>query len=470
MDEHLRTTCPLDLQSKPMPSSSVNPVGRTVYAVSELAEILRALLEDSLPDIWVQGEISNFSRPASGHWYFTLKDARAQLRCAMFRGNNYLIRPQPKNGDEVLLRGRVSLYPGRGELQLICEYMEPAGTGALLRAFEALKQKLAAEGLFDTAHKRPLPTLPRRIGIITSGTGAALQDILTALRRRWPLAEVLLWPVPVQGAAAAPAIVKALADLPRRAPMDLILLARGGGSLEDLWAFNEESVARAIHACSVPVVSGVGHETDTTIADFVADLRAATPTAAAELASPDRADWLQRVVQQHRRLRDSLRLRLDARQQELSSFERRLQLLHPGRRLLDRAQRLDDFETRIRQSIIRLLQSQHQRLLSVVRQLGLMQPTERLALAQQRLDAANRKLEFQILQRLLLRHQRLDHADALLNSLSPAAVLGRGYALAMDREGRILRDAARLTLGQVIDLQLARGRAEAEIRRLPEEN
>jgi len=449
-----------------MSSLPVNPAGRTVYAVSELAEILRVLLESSLPDIWVQGEISNFSRPASGHWYFTLKDARAQLRCAMFRGNNYLIRPQPQNGDEVLLRGRVSLYPGRGDLQLICEYMEPAGTGALLRAFEVLKQKLAAEGLFDSARKRPLPILPRRIGIITSGTGAALQDMLTALRRRWPLVEVLLWPVPVQGAAAAPAIVEALSSLPQRAELDLILLARGGGSLEDLWAFNEESVARAIQACRVPVVSGVGHETDTTIADFVADLRATTPTAAAELVSPDRADLLQRIAQQRTRLQDSLQQRLAAHRQALSTIERRLQLLHPGRRLLDRAQRLDDLETRLHQSWTRQRLQQQQRLLNAGHHLALLQPTQRIAGIRQQLHAATLKLDIGMRQRLTQLRQRLDHNRSLLVSLSPDAVLRRGYAVVTDRDGQIQRDTGKLSPGQGIDIQLARGRIDAEIQRL----
>src|SRR5579885_2904825 len=250
----------------------------TVYAVSELIEILRGLLEDGLPAVWVEGEISNFSRPVSGHWYFTLKDERAQLRCAMFRGHNYLVRPVPKDGDRVRLRGRVSVYPARGELQLVAEFLEPAGLGALLAAFERLKKKLEAEGLFDPRAKRPL-------------------------------AEVDVWPVPVQGEAAPPAIARALAELPRRAPVEVVLLVRGGGSLEDLWAFNDERVARAIRACAVPVVSGIGHEIDVTIADLAADLRAATPTAAAELVSPDISEFRTRIV----RLRERLQTAVDDR-------------------------------------------------------------------------------------------------------------------------------------------------------------
>ncbi|MGH8518737.1 MAG: exodeoxyribonuclease VII large subunit, partial [Panacagrimonas sp.] len=245
------------------------PAPRVVHTVSELAEILRALVEDSLPRLWVEGEISNLSRPASGHWYFTLKDAQAQIRCAMFRNANYLVRPPPQNGDHVRVRAQASFYTARGDLQLVCEYMEPAGEGALLRAFEELKRRLSAEGLFDPAHKRPLPPMPRRIGVITSATGAAIQDVRAALARRFPLVQVVLWPVPVQGTAAAPAIVRALRELPRRAAIDAVLLVRGGGSLEDLWAFNEETVARAIAASKIPVISAVGHETDVTIADFV---------------------------------------------------------------------------------------------------------------------------------------------------------------------------------------------------------
>lgn len=442
-----------------------HPVERTVYAVSEIADLLRALLEDSLPSVWVEGEISNFSRPASGHWYFTLKDARAQLRCAMFRGNNLYVRPQPADGDQVRVRGRVSLYPGRGDLQLICEHLEPAGSGALLRAFEALKQRLAAEGLFDMDRKRALPARPHHIGIITSATGAALQDMLTALRRRWPLAEVLLWPVPVQGAEAAPAIVRALRGLPQRAAVDLILLARGGGSLEDLWAFNEEAVARAIRTCAVPVVCGVGHETDITIADFAADLRAATPTAAAELATPDRADALRHVDRLWQRLAGNAGDRLLAAHKSLDGTGRRLQQQHPGRRLRDRAQRLDELDLRLRTAAARQLQSRRQRLAVAQRQLGLLQPAPRLQHLRQQLDDAQRTLNHHFQQRLTLRRQALARAEALLQTLSPDAVLGRGYALATDAHGGILRDAAAVAAGELFTLRLARGRLLAEARR-----
>ena len=338
------------------------PASRTVYAVSELAEILRALVEDSLPRVWVEGEISNFSRPASGHWYFTLKDVRAQIRCAMFRNANHLIRPIPQNGDRVLLRAQASFYTARGDLQLICEHLEAAGEGALLRAFEELKRRLLAEGLFDASIKRPLPRLPRRIGLITSATGAAVQDVMAALSRRFALLQVNLWPVPVQGAAAAPAIVEALGRLPQRAAVDAILLVRGGGSLEDLWAFNEEAVARAIRACAVPVVTGIGHETDTTIADFAADLRAPTPTAGAELLSPDGAVLRRRLADLASAATSSLQRALARDTDRFERASRRLLQLHPARALQMRAQAVDEAEERLRAAMGRQLREQQGRL------------------------------------------------------------------------------------------------------------
>lgn len=437
---------------------------RTIYAVSELAEILRALLEDSLPSVWVQGEISNLARPASGHWYFTLKDQRAQLRCAMFRGANFYVRPPPKDGDAVLVRARVGLYPARGELQLVVEHMEPAGTGALLRAFEALKARLAAEGLFDAALKRPLPALPRRIGLITSASGAAVHDVLTALARRWPLAPVFLYPVPVQGAEAPPAIVRALAELPRRAPVDVILLVRGGGSLEDLWAFNDEAVARAIRACAVPVVCGVGHEIDVTIADFAADLRAATPTAAAELVSPDVADWAQQTAAFGQRLAAALRRRVAEAAEALRRAQARLQLLHPGRRLQDRAQRLDELDGRLRHAMTARLELQAQRLKIGSGRLQRANPGLRLRGERRHLATAQALLQSCMAARLAERRARLARAQALLDSLNPAAVLTRGYAIVSDAQGRVLRDAAQVQPGDAIEARLARGRVQAQVR------
>lgn len=436
---------------------------RTVYAVSELADILRGLLEDSLPSVWVSGEISNFSRPASGHWYFTLKDDRAQLRCAMFKNTNYYVRPQPKDGDAVLVRAKVGIYPARGELQMIVEHLEAAGTGALLRAFEQLKAKLAAEGLFDAALKRPLPAVPRVIGVITSGTGAALQDILNALARRWPLAVVALYPVPVQGSQAPPAIVRALRELPERAPADVILLARGGGSLEDLWAFNDEAVARAIRACPVPVVSGVGHEIDFTIADFAADVRAATPTAAAELVTPDIAERYGRIDSLDIHLIGLVQRRLQLAREQLLQQAGRLQRLHPGRRLQERAQRLDELDQRLRHAMQMRFQvkrealSLHSRRFESAAPLArVLQWQERLRLLADRLQRASHRL-------LAERAAQMRQAEALLNSLNPSAVLQRGYALAMAADGRVLHSADELAAGDRVIVRLADGSFEAEV-------
>lgn len=444
---------------------SAQPSGtaRTVYAVSELADILRGLIEDSLPSVWVSGEISNFSRPASGHWYFTLKDDRAQLRCAMFKNVNYYVRPQPKDGDAVLVRAKVGIYPARGELQLIVEHLEAAGTGALLRAFEQLKAKLAAEGLFDAALKRPLPKLPRRIGIITSGTGAALQDILNALRRRWPLAEVALYPVPVQGKEAPPAIIRALRELPVRAPVDVILLARGGGSLEDLWAFNDEGVARAIRACPVPVVSGVGHEIDFTIADFAADVRAATPTAAAELATPDIGERYAQVDTLDIALITLTRRRLLALRERLMQLSARVQTLHPGRRLHERAQRLDELDERLRHAMRGRLAAKRDALLRAGRRFDTAAPLPKLLARRERVAMLASRLRLQGRNLLTDRSSRLRQAEALLNSLNPSAVLERGYALALSADGRVLRDAAAVAAGERVTIRLGRGGFDADV-------
>jgi exodeoxyribonuclease VII large subunit len=445
----------------PMPSPDSVP--RTVYAVSELTELLRTLLEDSLPSLWVEGEISNFARPASGHWYFTLKDARAQIRCAMFRNANYLVRPPPKDGDAVLLRGRAGVYPARGELQLIVEYMEPAGTGALLRAFEELKNRLALEGLFDVALKRPLPKVPRRIGLITSATGAAVHDVLTALERRWPLAQVCLYPVPVQGKEAPPAIAAALADLPRRMHVDLILLVRGGGSLEDLWAFNDERVARAIRACAAPVVCGVGHEVDVTIADFAADLRAATPTAAAELATPDIAVWLRQLEQLQQRSAELLRRTLQARTHALQTLQGRLQRQSPQRRLQDRAQRLDELALRMQAAQRALLRDRRLRLAHADARLLAARPLARVQAARTECERLDQRLQRAALAALQRNSERLQRSERLLASLNPRAVLERGYAIARDAEGRILRNATATAPGAALDITLARGRIRADV-------
>jgi exodeoxyribonuclease VII large subunit len=431
---------------------------RTVYAVSELAHLLRGVVEDSFPRVWVQGEISNLSRPASGHWYFTLKDGQAQLRAAMFRRANLHVRPHPRNGDAVRVRAQVSFYTARGDLQLICEHLEPAGEGALLQAFEALKQRLSDEGLFDAAHKRPLPATPRAIGLVTSATGAAVQDVLTTLARRFPLAPVYLWPVPVQGAAAAPAVVVALQGLPSRAPIDVLLLVRGGGSLEDLWAFNEEAVARAIRDCAVPVVTGVGHETDTTIADFAADLRAPTPTAAAERATPEVRLWREALQRLTLDLERPLRRRLRDDGARADQLVGRLLRQRPARRLQEAAQRLDELESALHRAGRRQLEACRQRLELQIGRLRGGDPRQRLGLHAATLRGLEHRLQSALARQLQTENARLAQAERALQGLSPLAVLGRGYALVRTDDGQLVRSPQQVQAGMGLEVQVADGR------------
>jgi exodeoxyribonuclease VII large subunit len=326
-------------------STKNQPPPRQVLAVSELNHLTREILEANFPLVWVEGEISNFARPSSGHMYFTLKDAAAQVRCAMFKMRNRLLPFQPKDGQHVVARARVSLYEPRGEFQLIVDHLEPAGEGLLRLQFEALKQKLAAEGLFDESLKKPLPPIPQRIGVVTSPTGAAIRDVLSVLKRRFPAIPILIYPTPVQGEKAPQEIINALGIANKRRECDVLVLCRGGGSLEDLWAFNDESLARIIAASDIPIVSGVGHEVDFTIADFVADARAATPSAAAELITPSAGDWWDIYTDFAQRLTMSMNRKLAHGKQTIYSLGKRLQ--HPRRKLQNHAQRVDELEQRL---------------------------------------------------------------------------------------------------------------------------
>ncbi len=392
---------------------------REVLTVSALNRLVRQLIEDALGTLWVEGEISNLARPSSGHIYFSLKDASAQVRCAMFRQSTRRLGFEPDNGLQVLVRARVGLYEPRGEYQLVVEHMEPAGAGALRQRFEALKAKLAAEGLFDPERKRPLPRIPSRIGVITSPTGAALRDVLIALRRRLPAVEVLIYPTSVQGEKAAPEIVAALARASERRDCDLLILTRGGGSLEDLWPFNEEIVARAIAASTVPVISGVGHETDFTIADFVADLRAPTPSQAAELAVPDGMTYIGRLNGVGASLERFLRRRLRDEQRLLDALLHRLGRTHPGVIVRDRQQRLDEFETRLKRAI------------------------------------------GQAVQAIVTRAKLIERG---LEALSPLATLERGYAIVcLADDGTLVTRNEQAGKGARIDVRLASGALVATV-------
>lgn len=414
------------------------------------------MLEARYPPIWVQGEISNLSRPVSGHLYFTLKDARCQIRCAMFRLNNRGLGFPVTNGQQVLMRARVSLYPERGDFQLIAEYMEEAGAGALRRAFEALKQKLSAEGLFDEARKQPLPMVPTKLGIITSPTGAAIRDILTVLKRRFPGLPVLIYPVPVQGMGAAAEIARMLKVANMHAACDALILARGGGSLEDLAAFNEEVVARAIAASKIPVVTGIGHEIDFTISDLVADRRAPTPSAAAELATPDRAQLQQHLAKLRRRLALRTHARLQAGRQQLGWVQRRL--VHPHRRVRDRAQRNDELYLRLRRVVANALVVRAASLSALVARLNRVDPSALLRTHRARHDQLRHRLVNAVSQQLERRHQRILTLRRQVEALSPQQTLQRGYAIVTQvPSGSILRDAKTVTAGDQVRAELAQG-------------
>jgi exodeoxyribonuclease VII large subunit len=436
---------------------------RDVYTVSRLNREVRVLLERGFGTLWLEAEISNLARPSSGHWYFSLKDAAAQVRCCMFRQRNMLCNFPVRDGQKVLVRARIGLYEQRGEYQLVVEHMEDAGLGALKRQFEELSARLSAEGLFDAARKRALPALPKRIGVITSPSGAAVRDILHVLRRRFRSVPVLIYPVPVQGTGAAAEITAALRLAGQRAECDVLILARGGGSLEDLWSFNDEALARAIVASPIPVVSGVGHEVDFTIADFAADVRAPTPSAAAEIVVPDAAEWLEQLRRTALRLQRGMRARLEAPAQKLRWLAGRAALVGPSARLAQQAQRLDELERRM-QRALRQATAQRRALLNDYRsRLWQRSPVAHLRITVARHAALAARLQAATREHLRRAQQRLGPLARTLNAVSPLATLDRGYAIVAALDGTILRDAAAVAPGTLIEARLASGRIRAKV-------
>ncbi len=422
------------------------------------------MIEGRLGVVWVEGEISGLARPSSGHFYWRMKDETAQLRCAMFRQNNRRLSFRPDDGQHVLARGRVSIYEPRGEYQLVVEYLEEVGEGLLRRRFEELKRKLAAEGLFDSRHKRDTPGLPRRIGVVTSPSGAAVRDIVTVLARRFPAVPVLIYPTAVQGEGAAAEIASALELADRRGDCDLLILARGGGSLEDLWSFNEEVVARAMAAVSIPIISGVGHEIDFTIADFVADVRAPTPSGAAELAVPDQVQWTARIETLGERLFRAAGQRLAEPANRLAALGHRLKQSHPGVQLRHSAQRLDELETRYRLALRQLLEERRSRLSESAARLHGASSAERIKSLDERLGFLFRSLARAARNTLHSRRERLVLARRTLESVSPVATLQRGYAIVTGGEtGAILTDAGAAPPGAAIEIRLARGELSATV-------
>jgi len=440
------------------------PIGTSVYSVSQLNREARRLLEQGLPALWIAGELSNLARPASGHLYFSIKDERAQVRCAMFRGDNCKLSFRPANGQQVLIHARVSLYEARGEFQLIAEHMEPAGEGLLRARLEKLKTRLSSEGLFDDDRKQPVPALPRRIGIITSRTGAAIRDILHILKRRFAAVPVVVYPVSVQGEQAKQEIATGLKRAAERGECDVLIIARGGGSLEDLWAFNEEIVVRAIHACPIPVVSGVGHETDFTLADLVADVRAPTPSGAAELVVPASEEWLGRVRSLHQRAGVAMRRMLRDQHARIGRLSARLERCHPGAMLRQHAQRLDDLAARLRSAMRNQLTARQLRRTAAVARLRSAAPGNLIRHQQNRLAASRLRLEAALSNRLTGLRNRLAVAAAGLQAVSPLATLKRGYAVIQDSATQaVITGSEELEVGQSITGRLARGGFEAEV-------
>ncbi|WP_067517769.1 exodeoxyribonuclease VII large subunit [Endozoicomonas ascidiicola] len=432
-------------------------------SVSELNGKARRLLEMSFNNVRVEGEISGLARPSSGHWYFTLKDKQSQIRCAMFKNRNQALKFTPTEGMLLLIRGRVSLYEGRGDYQLLVEHMDHAGTGDLQKDFEVMKAKLAAEGLFDIDRKKPLPEHPKHIGVITSPTGAAIRDILTVLKRRFPSIPVTVIPSSVQGDYAKQELVNAIKLAEAANQFDVLIVGRGGGSLEDLWPFNEEIVARTIAECSIPIVSAVGHEIDFTIADFVADLRAATPSAAAEILSPDRQAILNQLFLFQRKLNTMVRHKLILSSKELDSIKGRLR--HPGERLRDSAQRLDDLEIRLKQAMTLQLERSNSRLSRIQERTERCNPIFQL----ESLKGKNERLEQKLIQltlnQLEKRSFKLEKASGELNAVSPLATLSRGYSITL-RDSTIIRDSQQLKEGDLITTRFHKGEALCKIEKL----
>lgn len=437
--------------------NSPEPVALTV---SQLNRQARTLLESHFDFVWVEGEVSNFAAPSSGHWYFSLKDGSAQVRCAMFRSRNQRVRFTPENGDHIRLRCRVSLYEGRGEFQLIVEHMEHAGAGALQAAFERLKAKLLAEGLFDPERKKPLPEQVAHLGVVTSPTGAAIHDILTVLKRRCPAIEVSILPVAVQGEGAAAEIAAAIERANRLhaqgvVKLDALIVGRGGGSLEDLWAFNEEIVARAIAASELPVVSAVGHEIDFSIADMVADQRAPTPSAAAEMLSPDQREQQARLAKLEADLVRLMRRKLADAQTRLDHLRQRLK--HPGAQLREQSQRLDDLEQRLIRAQRNLLARKHSELALLESRLRARSPLPRITQLQRDLGGLQQRLESAMQARLESARRQLAHLAQMLDSLSPLATLQRGYAIISDEQGKVITAPDQVRVGQSLQARLAKG-------------
>ena len=437
---------------------------KKTYSVSELNGIARSILEAELSGIWLEGEISNLAQPASGHIYFSLKDSKAQIRCAMFRNRSRFLKFRPAAGAMIRVLGKISLYEPRGDYQMIVDTMEPAGEGALQQAFEQLKEKLWKAGLFDEKNKKALPLSPTTVGIITSPTGAAIQDILQVLRRRFPLMEVVIYPVQVQGHNAAGQIVAAIQAANARKETELLMVTRGGGSLEDLWPFNEEEVALAIHDSRLPVISAIGHEIDFTIADFVADARAPTPSAAAEMISPDRENLLTDISDIRSTISTLVVTSVQNNKSEVDTLQKRLERCSPQALLERQTQTLDELEGRLMRHMERLLEFSGQRILVTRNALLGHHPGHQITLGREKLTHQTRHLLKQIQESLIIRRNGTKNLAAELALLNPENVLGRGYAIvSRETSGQIVSNAAELRKGEKIRIRFRDSSRQGEI-------
>ncbi len=432
-----------------------------IYTVSRLNSEVRLTLELQFRQLWLVGEVSNFVAASSGHWYFSLKDQAAQVKVAMFKQNNRS-SVMPRNGQQVMIRARISVYEPRGEYQLLADFIEAAGDGLLRQQYEQLKAKLHAEGLFEPSRKKPLPTEPRCVGVITSPTGAAIRDILTVLARRAPGLNIVIYPSLVQGTQAATDLVAALQVAIRRRECDVLIIGRGGGSIEDLWCFNDETLARQIANCPIPIVSAVGHEVDFSISDFVADLRAATPSAAAELVSPDQQQQWQQVAKMQQRLQQAMRVLLGHQAQQWLFAQKRLQQQHPARRLEQQQQRLDELELRLQRAVRQHIERHRQRWQFWQKSLALCSPALRVTQQSLQQQQLQRRLEQAIVLRLQHAKQQWHQHSVMLQQISPLATLERGYAITL-HQGKVVKDALSLQAGDVITTKVANGEFQSTV-------
>ncbi|HHC6526440.1 TPA: exodeoxyribonuclease VII large subunit [Vibrio parahaemolyticus] len=441
----------------------LSKTNQNIFTVSRLNAEVRLLLENEMGIVWLVGEISNFSAPVSGHWYLTLKDSRAQVKCAMFRGNNRRVTFKPANGNQVLVKARLSLYEPRGDYQLIIESMQPEGDGRLQQEFEALKMKLAAEGLFAQTNKLPLPEHPKRVGIITSKTGAALYDILDVLKRRDPSLPVVIYPTMVQGDDAAIQIAQAIGRANSRNECDVLIVGRGGGSLEDLWCFNNEILARTIAASQIPIISAVGHEVDMTIADFVADVRAPTPSAAAELVSRDNSHKDQSLVAKQHKLASAMRYYLSQQKQQSAQLLHRLERQHPSYQLQRQSQQLDELDMRLRRAMQRFIDTRQQAVERKHHRLQLNSPVKHLAQQKSRLERVEHKLLDTMDRKLLTMRHQLAIAAEKLDTVSPLATLKRGYSITQTEQGKVVTSADDVKTGDLLVTRLANGEIHSTV-------